>query len=73
MYWQEYQQAIDDYTRAIELDPTNALCYSNRGEAYQRLAQFDLAIADFELALAMEPDLQDTRDSLAKARQEKQE
>jgi len=72
MYRQEYQQAIDDYTRAIELDPTNALCYSNRGEAYQRLAQLDLAIADFELAVAMEPNLPNTRDSLTKARQEQQ-
>ena len=30
----EYQRAIEDYTRAVELDPKDAVAYSNRGLAY---------------------------------------
>jgi tetratricopeptide (TPR) repeat protein len=30
----EYQRAIQDYDRAIELDPSDATAYSNRGLAY---------------------------------------
>ena len=39
-------KAIDDYTRAIELDPENADTYDNRGLAYVTLSQYQKAIDD---------------------------
>ena len=30
---EDYQRAIDDYTRAIEIDPNDAYSYNNRGVA----------------------------------------
>jgi len=42
----QYQKAIDDYTRAIELDPENADTYDNRGLAYVTLSQYQKAIDD---------------------------
>ena len=35
----EYRSAIDSYTQAIPLNPTNHLLYSNRAQAYLSLAQ----------------------------------
>jgi len=42
----QFDKAITDFTRAIELDPKSALAYSNRGIAYANLQQYDKAIGD---------------------------
>jgi tetratricopeptide (TPR) repeat protein len=54
--------ALDEVTRAIELDPKNPHGYLSRGVGnYYRPAQFgggiDKAIADFEKAISMDPKL----------------
>jgi tetratricopeptide (TPR) repeat protein len=51
----EYQQAIADYTRAIELDPKDALVYSNRGNAYHDLEEYHRAIEDYTRAIELDP------------------
>ena len=33
----DYDRAIADYNRAIQIDPDNAVAYNNRGIAYWRL------------------------------------
>ena len=43
---QQYDKAITDYNKAIELDPKYAMAYNNRGFAYGKLQQYDKAIAD---------------------------
>ncbi len=43
----EYQRAIEDYSRAIELDPNNAIAYSNRGLSYLRLEHRQQAKDDY--------------------------
>ncbi|MCU0512335.1 MAG: tetratricopeptide repeat protein [Anaerolineae bacterium] len=43
----EYWQAIEDYTRAIELDPTIAAAWLNRGVAYEQLGRTCAARKDF--------------------------
>lgn len=48
--------AIKDYTKAIELVPTEALFYSNRGSAYSRMQNFALAIADLTKAIGIKKD-----------------
>ena len=39
-------KAIDDYTRAIELDPKDTKAYYNRGTVYDELRQYQKAIDD---------------------------
>ena len=42
----EYQRAVRDYSKAIELDPNDAVAYNNRSLAYRRLGQDVEADAD---------------------------
>ena len=52
----EYQAAINDYTRAIALDPDDAFAYNNRGLAYGNIDDFQAAIRDYDKAIALDPD-----------------
>jgi len=48
-------QAIADYTKAIEIDPGNASAYVNRGVAYKTKGLADQAIADYTKAIEIDP------------------
>ncbi len=50
------QAAIDDYTRAMQKDPTMAEAYVNRGYVRNDMQDALAAIKDFEPALKMNPD-----------------
>lgn len=52
----KYSQAIDSYTKAIELDSQNPIFYSNRAQVHIKLEEYGLAIADCGAALAVDPD-----------------
>jgi tetratricopeptide (TPR) repeat protein len=45
-----YEQAIADYTRAIQLAPCELRPYLGRGQAYQKTGQIDCAADDFRRA-----------------------
>jgi len=49
---QELDQAIYDYTKAIDLDPNLGRAYNNRGVAYAQEGSMERAIADFTMAIA---------------------
>jgi tetratricopeptide (TPR) repeat protein len=49
-------QAIEDATKAIALDPTSPPAYLDRGIAYYDTKHYDLAIADFSKVIALKPD-----------------
>ncbi len=49
----DYEGSIDAYTRAIEMDPTRAVMYENRGVCYSRLGDQQQALADFKKVLSM--------------------
>ncbi len=51
----QYDQAISDYNKAIEIDPKSATAYNNRGIAYRQKGQNDQAISDFNKALEINP------------------
>ena len=51
----EYQQAIDDYTLAITIDPGDSTLHYARGSAYAELGEYQQAIDDYTLAIAIDP------------------
>ena len=46
----KHQQAIQEYDKAIQIDPDDALYYNNRGLAYRHLGQDQRASQDFDKA-----------------------
>ena len=51
-----FDKALDNYNKAIELDPQNALAYVERGRFYKNsLKDNDKALADFNRAIELEP------------------
>jgi tetratricopeptide (TPR) repeat protein len=50
-----YRQAIDDCSRAIEIDPGFAEAYYNRGNAYVALGNHRQAIDDYGRAIEIKP------------------
>ena len=52
---QNYQEAIDFYSQAVELDPANEVLYSNRSGAYASRCQYDMALKDAEKAVELKP------------------
>ncbi len=52
---QDYAQALTYYDQGIAIDPRYHKTYGNRGVIHLREGNFDAAIADFTLALALNP------------------
>ncbi len=55
----EYEVAIEDYTRAIDLNPQYVEAYTNRGIVNRALGKFEEAIEDYDKAIEL--DSQDAR------------
>jgi tetratricopeptide (TPR) repeat protein len=51
----QYDQAISDYSKAIELNPKDADAYKNRGAAYLDKGQYNQAISDYNKAIELNP------------------
>lgn len=51
----EYKQAINNYDKAVELEPQNAMYYEYRALAFKLLGDSDRAIADYSKALELIP------------------
>jgi tetratricopeptide (TPR) repeat protein len=49
----EYDQAIADYDKAIDLDPKNAKAYYQRGYVYDIEGKHDRAMADYNKAMEL--------------------
>jgi tetratricopeptide (TPR) repeat protein len=60
----QFDGALDELSRAVALNPKNALAFNNRGVALAALGQIPAATADFEHALTLEPDLAEARENL---------
>ena len=51
----DYDKAILDYNRAIEIDPKDARIRMNRGTAYMRKFDYEKAISDYDQAIQLDP------------------
>ena len=52
----DYRQAIEDFNRAIGINPGHAKVYNNRGNAYFALGNYKQAIEDYGRAIEIDPD-----------------
>lgn len=52
---QKYQEAIEFYTQAIQLDPKNHVLYSNRSAAHAQMKKYEEALADAEVTVKLNP------------------
>src|SRR5688572_5414546 len=50
-----YEEAIDNYSKAIELDPQFDKAYIARAVCYEKVNKKDLAVEDYKKASAFEP------------------
>lgn len=51
----DYDSAIADYSKAIELKSGDTSSYLNRGMAYHHKKNYDLAIADYDKVIELDP------------------
>jgi tetratricopeptide (TPR) repeat protein len=56
LYMTDTAQAVDLYDAAVALDPSNAIFYYYRGNAYLRIGDFEHGLADLNTALRLGPD-----------------
>ena len=52
---EEYEQAIDRYTQAIEVDPKKDIFYAHRGFLYHKLKIYGKAINDYNKGIELDP------------------
>jgi tetratricopeptide (TPR) repeat protein len=52
----DYKRAVDDYSKAVELNPNQLEAYNNRGVIYTVTQEYDKAIADFDHVLQVNAD-----------------
>ncbi len=51
----QYPQAVAEYQKAIQADPTNANYYNNLGSVYGQMNKPDLAVQEFQKAAQVDP------------------
>lgn len=61
------QGAIDQYQKAVEINPDFADAYLDLGMAYTKLGQTDDAIGEYQAAIQIEPNMLDAHSNLAVA------
>lgn len=61
----EYEKAIEEFKKAIELQPNYGDAYHNLGNTYQQIGKIDMAIENYQKALQFNPRLWQSRQNLA--------
>jgi len=62
---QQYDEAVRNFQKALEIDPRSAAAYNNLGVVYKDTGNFGLAEEMFHKALANHPQQVEARDNLA--------
>lgn len=58
LFLSQYEGAIIDYSKAIELEPKDAYLYFFRGLSYESLELYGDALKDFQMSLKLDPDFE---------------
>jgi len=59
----QFQLALNDYSKAININAANYRAYNNRGITYATIGRIDLALEDFNKAAFYKPDFADAYDN----------
>lgn len=51
-----FKSALDDFNKAVELDPENGYRYASRAYVYDKIGKIKEAIADYEKAIELDPE-----------------
>lgn len=51
----QYDQALEDYGRAVETNPQDSEAFNSRGTTYIALGRYELAVGDFDQAVRINP------------------
>lgn len=51
----EFDPALEDFNKALSLNPLHASAYNNRAQVYRWQGKYDLALKDYEIALRLKP------------------
>ena len=51
-----FEAALDDFNRSLDLEPNNAWAIAHRGETYYLMKRYQEAFADFNRAIELNPD-----------------
>jgi tetratricopeptide (TPR) repeat protein len=62
---QNYAKAIEEFQKAIEINPNYADAYHNLANTYQQIGQKDAAMANYEKALSINPNLWQSYQNMA--------
>jgi len=63
-YQGDFQQALQEVEKAIELQPNTAVAYARKGSIYYKLNQLDRATLNWNIALKLDPEYKEVRDML---------
>jgi small glutamine-rich tetratricopeptide repeat-containing protein alpha len=55
MKQEKFKEALEEYSKAIEIDASNAVYYCNRAAAHSKLSDFTNSIEDCKNALKIDP------------------
>jgi Flp pilus assembly protein TadD len=50
-----FHEAVEEFSKAIEVQPQNAMLFSNRSVAQARLLRWELALEDGKQAILLKP------------------
>ena len=53
---EDFSESVEEFTKAIEIDPDFALTYAGRGAALMKMNEIDESLADFDHAIEIDPD-----------------
>lgn|GEM_PF-1384754 len=56
---ERYDEAVELFSKAIQVEPNSAKAYVDRGTAYEVLGDTDLAAADYQKAIEIDPEQSD--------------
>ena len=60
----EHEKAIENFAKAIDLNPGSAIDYANIGSNYREMGDAEKAITFYEIALSIDPSIDFARESL---------
>ena len=70
-YEQDYNKALVEIDRAIEINPNLALAYARKGVIYYRLGQMQSASINLNIALKLDPEYEEVREVLEALKEDK--